>query len=267
MKRVWPSGAKLVQIMHYNDGLCVATTANKLWCRLQGNSADVPSWKVVSSGQIKAVNPIVGTGAYCLLLASGSMRCWGYNRGQMPTGIGSPALVKTPRTVPDGPYKQIAGRSCAVNSGGELQCWGSTDWTYRNDLPSMATDAWLTANGVRCQGGALCVVAPANVGSGAWKVFRQYGQECGIHTDGTLECKRGFSRVYNSREVVGGPVSDSGQWSDVQASWHIGCASKIDLTLWCWGLNDFRTDTATGSREFGFDASDYLGSPTLVTIP
>ena len=267
MKRVWPSGAKLVQIMHYNDGLCVATTANKLWCRLQGNSADASSWKVVSSGQIKAVNPIVGTSAYCLLLTSGTMKCWGGNSGQMPTGIGSPGLVKTPRTVPGGPYRQLAGRSCAVTTSDELQCWGSTDWSYRNALPSMATNDWLTTNGVRCRGGSLCVVVPTSVGSDTWKIFRQYGQECGIHTDGTLECMLSFSRVYHPEDALGGPISDSGQWSDVQASWHIGCASKSDLTLWCWGLNDFRTDTATGSREFGFDASDYLGSPTQVLLP
>lgn len=268
MKRVWTSGARLVQIMHYNDGLCIATTANKLWCRLQGNSADATKWRVVASGSVKAVHPIVGSAAYCSLFTTGSMKCWGNNGfGQMPTGIGTPTAVKTPRAVPGGQYSGIAGRSCAIAQGGELRCWGSSIRAHSSLHPSFFTSDWFSANGVRCQEDSLCVVVPTRVGSDTWKSFRQYGQECGIHSDGTLECMRGFSRVYSLREIIGGPVSDSGQWSDVHASWHIGCATKTDRTVWCWGLNDFRTDTATGSRAFGLDASDYSVTPIQVLLP
>jgi hypothetical protein len=59
----------------------------------------------------------------------------------------------------------------------------------------------------------------------------------------------------------------SDPFTDVKLGTSVGCGSKQDRTLWCWGLQDFSTDSVSGPRTFGRDESDYAISPVLVLRP
>jgi len=119
-------------------------------CVLMADGA-VFCWGVAGSGQLgtgvlQATNkpPVVGLGLgepavevvtggqhTCARLASGTVKCWGYNsEGQIDLGL--PLAVALPTVVPLGPgVEQLAlGRdfSCARYTKGNVRCWGSNEF-------------------------------------------------------------------------------------------------------------------------------------------
>ncbi|MCC6874869.1 MAG: hypothetical protein IT378_11230 [Sandaracinaceae bacterium] len=68
----------------------------------------------------------------CVAMEDGRMYCWGDNdRGQLGQGTGGPASSATPLAVPGFNRARAvtvgAAHSCAVDTAGEVWCWGANN--------------------------------------------------------------------------------------------------------------------------------------------
>ncbi len=101
-----------------------------------GSATPVAVLGVGGSGTLSGVSSLTSdaTGAYCAVLASGAVTCWGFGQnGEL--GNGQPASSATPVTVGDtdgsGALSGIASITgdadgyCALAASGRVACWGS----------------------------------------------------------------------------------------------------------------------------------------------
>ena len=109
-----------------------------------GNGTFISSETPVAVSGLSNVTAI-SAGAFhtCALLSNGQMKCWGYNYyGQL--GLGTTGNAPFPNLVTglDGPVVAIAAgymHTCAVLSGGSVQCWGMND-TYQTGNSSTTSN-------------------------------------------------------------------------------------------------------------------------------
>jgi len=113
-------------------GICASEANGQVWC-----------WGVISSGELLNAWPAQGSatpihvqpldGASALALGvtscavfSGSVQCWGFNRGLLGNGATAPAYSLTP--IPGlSSITEIASsldHTCARSSSGNVWCWG-----------------------------------------------------------------------------------------------------------------------------------------------
>jgi hypothetical protein len=247
-----------VERIHPNIGICIRDRGKKLWCQLDVDDFFRGGWQLINSTPVVTAS-YVGS-SICFITVNGTMKCWGKNLdGTFPTGAGTPVLVKKPRTA-SGSYQSLLGYPlrCALDSDGYQRCWGG-GWRSPSGLPQRLPYAWAQDNGVPCID-AYCVITPSVIEKIQWKTL--WADQCGVLLDDAVLCIDEVQYVSSSTAAFTVTVSDS--FTDIKLGASVGCGIKEDLSLWCWGLNDFRTDSVSGPRTFGRDSSDYTESPVQI---
>ena len=254
-------------VAFYHGSTCYITSSRELWCSLDGEYYFTAGWRRISQGPTLA-SRVFGS-AFCFLNLDQVIRCIGKNFvGAFPTGDGTPLFVKKPRPVP-GKYRSLAFQPtleqpwCALDTEGFQRCWGARATGMQWSLPTRVSTSWVEENGAPCKAG-LCITSPARIDDIQWQTL--WSDQCGVLADGSVSCHHEINKALNR----GGPqlsVTITDPLSDIQLTDRIGCGSKQDRTLWCWGLQDFSTDSVSGPRTFGRDESDYAISPVLVLRP
>ena len=149
---------------------------------------------------------------------------------------------------------------CAIDTGGELECWGSVvyGWTVlpagRFKDVSTSDDhicAIRTGGELECWGDAGVVQHPlgrfSNISIGGRAPNTQSEHACAIKAGGELECW-----VYHDYEgYLSQTDLPSGRFSQVSAGYSHTCAIATGAELKCWSRDTYRsqtlvTDTPTG---------------------
>lgn len=147
----------------------------------------------------------------CGVRTDGSLWCWGYRIGDLPTRIGT-----------DTDWREVVGgrgSACGIKTSGALWCW------------AMGTS----------------VPAPARVGLDSdWAVVSIADHTCGVRTGGSLWCfgdnETGqLGDGTTTRRTLPVRVGTDSDWADVAAgggafAGHT-CGIRTDGTLWCWGAD------------------------------
>ena len=168
----------------------------------------------------------------CARLNDGTIACWGSNDagelGNTSVALGgestTPVLVEGIATA-----IQVSagwGHSCAVLTGGTVECWGSNS---EGQLGS--TSITQSATPVLVEG--ITTATSVSLG-GAYS--------CALLTDGTIKC---WGRNTENQLGNGGgqqsetPVSvqDITTATQLGAGMKHSCAVLTDGTVWCWGVN------------------------------
>ncbi|MGO9835168.1 MAG: hypothetical protein ACLP1X_13225 [Polyangiaceae bacterium] len=199
------------------------------------------------------VSVAAGDGHACALLSDGTVECWGDNSwGQLGTDPETDASITnslTPLAVAGlGNVVAIAVgavHSCALISGGTVECWGSNDHgELGNDTSAL------------CNGSDMCSATPAPVSGLSNVTAISVGDDagngadhtCALLASGTVECWG-----YNSDGELGngtataqspygiatpGPVSGLTNVTAITALNEGGCALLSGGGVECWGDND-----------------------------
>ncbi|HSW31583.1 MAG TPA: hypothetical protein VLH75_19000 [Longimicrobiales bacterium] len=199
-------------------------------------------WKAVTAGLRHT----------CALAEDGSVWCWGANdAGQLGDGgprWGGPAQRSAPAPVPMlGRYVAVTAgevHACALASGGEVVCWGSSEEG-------------------QSEGGGLRVpaVLPTLVPGGPWKAVTAGAfHTCALARDGTAACwgANGASQIgagvaFADRMAVS-PVGGGRRFLSLAAGVATACGVDESRRVLCWGDNTAGQVAATGARH---------GSPVL----
>lgn len=102
-----------------------------------GSSVDSPvPVNVTLSGATAGSDIHAGARHGCVVLADGSVRCWGWNQyGQLGDGnYGSSSSLPVP--VPGVDYKSVSARrhhTCSLTNNGSILCWGLNDYGQLGD--------------------------------------------------------------------------------------------------------------------------------------
>jgi len=230
---------------------CFVTSSNTVQCvgnnvsGQLGNSSTATSTTPVAVTSISSVNAIAsGISHTCALISSGSVKCWGSNSsGQL--GDGTTTQRNTPVTVlttSNGPaltgVTAIAAgdyHTCALISGGSVQCWGS------NSSGQLATTTTSSTTPVTVlttsNGPALTGVNAIAAGS---------NHTCALISGGSMQCwgYNGSGQLgngsFSTTTPVTTPVTVSGLSGTVTAiavgSAHT-CALISSGSVQCWGAN------------------------------
>lgn len=190
----------------------------------------VPSpWRTVS----------VGGWAACAIAENDELACWGNGEYDIPD-------------APDGRYLEVSTSfwyACAIDLDGFPVCWGLPDEhrdldVGQTDAPTVplrgiSAGAWQACgidaeDRLVCWGATDLNYAPAP-GEYA-KVSNGYGVNCGLHTDGTVDCW-GWDGQY-SRETT--PFNDPSSVEgipivDIASGYGHSCAVDEVGELHCWG--------------------------------
>ena len=251
-----------VERIHPNVGMCIRDRKLQLWCRVDPDAFFVSGWKLISATPTQEA--VYNDSEICFLTLSKIMKCWGKNpSGSFPTGAGTPTFVKKPRAV-SGAYETLLGTPlnrlrCALDTQGIQRCWGNSQ--FRHSLPDRVPDDWFTANGLPCSG-ELCVMTPTKIEDLVWGTL--WADQCGLLATGEVSCIHNIKYVATNNNVVVATIDQL--FTRIMLSKSVGCGAKADRTLWCWGLQDFASDSVSGPRTFGKDVLDYSDVPTQVVI-
>jgi alpha-tubulin suppressor-like RCC1 family protein len=189
-----------------------------------------------------------GDGETCVLLAGGTVACWGANdSGQLGDGSTSGpelCLGQLPCSTTPGVVSGVSGatavatsgsEACAVLSSGAVECWGSNlggELGYETDGSSASG---YPVSSVPTMVSGLTQATAVGVGS-------LYA--CALLRDGTIQCWG----TNASGQLGNGSTTDSTtpvQVSDVTGAAAIAvggghtCALMADGTVVCWGGNDY----------------------------
>lgn len=237
---------------------CAVKFDNTLWCWGQNTYGQVDPTssnttintpkQIASLTNVKKVTfPVSGANgmATCALKNDGTVWCWGWN-GSGDYWAGYLGLDKTistitsPQQVPniDNVTDLVAGGAhiCALKNDATVWCWGSN--------ASGEAGIGVTGNPI---------TTPTKSGmTGAIKISAGYDNTCAVKADLTLWCwgsnnlgKLGVKAPKTTRKntvgFVGTPnpmqVPGISNVKDISSGTDYNCATKTDLTLWCWGDN------------------------------
>ncbi len=179
---------------------------------------------------------MVVAGAYytCAIDENAELYCWGDNIAG-PLGTGSPEdVVALPtRITSDVGWLWIAARTthmCGIKLDHTLWCWGRNN---RGEL-GLGIDTTLYES------------RPMQIGSGEDWLSVAVGDQftCALKIDHSLWCWGS-----NTKGELGNPeiapfidtpiqIAAGDQWLMLATGLYFTCATKLDLTMWCWGANN-----------------------------
>lgn len=202
-----------------------------------------------------------GFGHTCALTRSGEVKCWGNNfRGAIGDGSGA-RFISSPVTVVGlaRPATAIAAggsHSCALLSGGGVQCWGANDSGQLGDVTSVdrmtAVDVYGLSSGViSISAGSLHTCAL--VAGGAAQCWGN--NAFGPIGDGTVSSRRKPTAVFGLSSGV----------AAITAGREHTCALMNSGAVSCWGHNDLGQlgdNSAPDIRVFRAKPTPVLGLST-----
>ncbi len=172
----------------------------------------------------------------CAVLASGKVKCWGYNAfGQL--GDNSYANSPTPVVVKyqidfdlEGVTAIAAGfhHNCVVTTGGAAVCWGRNEY---GQLGNNSTD------------NSPFAVPVENLWSGIVSVSTGFSHSCGLFDTGAVYCWGGnfngqLGNGSSTDSHVAVPVNDlEFGYTALSSGQHHSCAINDGGGVWCWGAN------------------------------
>ena len=192
----------------------------------------------------------------CALLSGGTVQCWGYNDyGQLGDGTTTssyPYGATVPVRVPGltGVTAIAAGgdHTCALRSGGTVQCWGNNTNGELGIGPGPGPQI-CTVPGVATY---ACSTTPVNVSglTGVTAISAGLEHTCALLSGGTVQCwgdsshgALGSSAAnYYTPVAVGGAGCGCGTLTGVTAVTAGGfhtCAVRTGATVDCWGDNRY----------------------------
>jgi alpha-tubulin suppressor-like RCC1 family protein len=197
----------------------------------------------------------VGWWQVCALLSTGTVECWGDNEfGELGDGThtGGPeactvgACSATPVAVSNlGGVTAIAGgwdHTCALLSGGTIECWGSNSAGQLGDGTSTGPQSCHSNDDEPC---STTPVAVSGL-SGVSAVAAGEEQTCALLSGGTVECWGGTYDGELGNGTSGAmsqttPVAVSGlsEVTAITAGGGYTCALLSGGTVECWGYNSF----------------------------
>ena len=235
---------------------------------------DVSAVSAVSEPVVKypATEIAAGYVHTCALLATGNIKCWGYNaNGQL--GIGNNIDSSIPIEITGGALAgktvtQIAAgagvHTCALLSDATIACWGG------NGFGQLGTSDTAERNiPVAITGGALAGKTITQIAVGG-------GHSCALFSDSTVACwgnnllgQLGIGSYSDSHipvAVTGGAL-DSKTVTQISAGSQHTCALLSDATIACWGANnDGQLGTGITSRDINVPVAVYEGSNAGHTV-
>ncbi len=197
-----------------------------------------------SAAALSSVSAIAGGGHHtCALLASGTVKCWGWGSlGQLGDGASTDrsaavtvhASSATSSALSGVGQRAIAvgfGQTCALLVNGTVKCWGANFLGEVGDGTTTQRAAPVT---VKAGGGSS--LALSNVVAIAAGGF----YTCALLANGTVKCW-GTDYDLDPVAVVSGPGSSTALSNVIAlaAGAHHTCALLAAGTLKCWGNNDF----------------------------
>ncbi|HEY4332357.1 MAG TPA: hypothetical protein VGM78_07300, partial [Ilumatobacteraceae bacterium] len=245
---------------------CALLSAGTVTCWGDNGAGQLGDGSTVSTGTPVGVNVITGAtpdatatsiaaGSMhtCALMADKTVTCWGDNAsGQLGVDPSLTPLSSTPIAVP-GVSDVVAiaagdSHTCAVLTGGSVQCWGANDEGQlgRNTGPS---DPSYTAKAVP----GLTTVIGASTGTKF---------TCALLANGGVSCWGLNDHLQLGRATAGGatPVVVAGldgtaaKAKALDIDGDHACAVLADATISCWGAGFSSTDAdnATPTTLSGF---------------
>jgi alpha-tubulin suppressor-like RCC1 family protein len=235
---------------------------------------DVSAVSAVSEPVVKypATEIAAGYVHTCALLATGNIKCWGYNaNGQL--GIGNNIDSSIPIEITGGALAgktvtQIAAgagvHTCALLSDATIACWGG------NGFGQLGTSDTAERNiPVAITGGALAGKTTTQIAVGG-------GHTCALFSDSTVACwgnnllgQLGIGNYSDSHipvAVTGGAL-DGKTVTQISAGSQHTCALLSDATIACWGANnDGQLGTGITSRDINVPVAVSGGSNAGHTV-
>jgi alpha-tubulin suppressor-like RCC1 family protein len=218
---------------------CAVTTAGTVGCWGSGEYGTLGdgytsgfSVVPVPTSALKGVTQIsLGDQHGCALLTGGTVRCWGDDQqGQLGDGAGIPSGTPTMVSGITGGVTAIAAggmHTCAVASGGAVQCWG-------------ADDSGQLGNGMS-NGSSLVPVPVTGLSTGATALAAGEAFTCALLTGGSVKCwGDGLHGELGGQASSATPLSVSMPASVVAiaAGFYHVCAVTTGGGVVCWGANN-----------------------------
>jgi cysteine-rich repeat protein len=222
-----------------------------------------------------AVQQVVGTEyVTCVLLAAGTVRCWGGSSWFGDGSWDSPGDDEVPAEIPDvdvgGPVQQLAGgwnHVCALLTTGNVRCWGdgSSGQLGYGNLNFIGDDETPASAGDVNVGGPVRQIAAADY------------HTCAVLTTGKVRCWGAGALGYGNLHTIGddevpaiaGDV-DLGAGVVIErivANGMHTCAVSTAGALYCWGYSwagqtGYATKQAVGDDEVPADVGPVnVGGP------
>lgn len=251
-------GAPVLQLTAGRNHTCALVDGGRVRCwggnsigeLGYGHTRDIGTLEPpASAGDVDVGGPVVqikaGENHTCALLASGQVRCWGYNGwGQLGyPGIDMLGNDEIPSSVSPvdvgGPVRRIAAggwNTCALLMSGEVRCWGALN-TANGWYLVIGDDETPAAGPIVNIGGE---VASLDVGGS------NVGRMCAVLTTGGVRCWGAGVLGYESGETEIVPIDEVANRGDIDvglpaqqvtAGARHTCAI-VNGGVRCWGSND-----------------------------
>jgi alpha-tubulin suppressor-like RCC1 family protein len=197
-----------------------------------GSGSTSAAWAPVAVSGLSGVTAIAAGGDHsCAALSDGTAKCWGSNHNSelgdgmntaSPAPVAVSGLIGVTAIAAGGDYTYGA-HSCAVLSGGTVQCWGVNSAGQLGNGTTTAPDGG-TAVAVSGVSGAIAVVAGSRF-------------SCALLSGRSVTCWGQDTAGQNATTPVAVPGLNGGV-SAISASFGHACALIADGTVKCWGRNN-----------------------------
>ena len=261
---------------------CAVRDDGTVWCwgdnsfgQLGDGTQTDRNYPVQVSGISTAIDVAVGSLHACAILSGGSVACWGAGGlGQLGNGT-TPSLSMSPvpvSTIATAQSIDAGGMTtCAVLSGGEVNCWGEAVSYQLGDGQTVASSTPVTVSGI---GNATSVSVSLTSTSGdgsSYTVDRTHSHACAVLSTGAVKCW-GYGGHYatgsGSATTVSSITTVAGISNAVSVSADGGstCATLADGTVKCWGSNEAHQLSPTNGDVSSPTLVKATGTPTVTTL-
>ncbi|MFI5297291.1 MAG: RCC1 domain-containing protein [Polyangiales bacterium] len=236
----------------------------------------------------RVVQLVASYGFNCARLASGRVRCWGYNEhGQLGDGTRINRSVPVDVVGIDDAVEIASASwySCARLRHGAVRCWGGNDngvvareqgdATVPSELPGLADASglalsadevcasratgspklWCTAPADELHKSPRYPLVPRSDLGDATAVILASGHTCGLFDDGSVRCSFGAARSRRSLERIGLAERAIGLVNGSTES----CAVLLDRSVRCWRTGPFAARVERASDLLLFDGPSRIG--------
>lgn len=238
-------GEPVTQVSAGTDHACAVTAAGNVFCwgandvGQLGNGQTAASFTPSRVALPVAATAVACGGSHSCALADGGLYCWGENPwGELGNGTNTASPTPVPVTGLSSGVLSVAAAlnvTCAVLTGGDLQCWGADPDGLLGDGNGAVVAAGLDPSAIPAQVTRLTSgVAQVSIGS-------THG--CALTTDGGVLCwgQNFFGDLGDGNtDAQSAPIQVTGLHSGIGAiavGTRHACALTVDAgAVLCWGL-------------------------------